>query len=228
MTDPTACLSATFAHHKHNARIRPILTSAKHFGPTHTSRPQPAQVLIVSPTCGDGTGKSGNLSIRSETSTGRHTAIGRLHVSHSRSTSNPGVPLRPDPSGTITTMFEHDDEPVIMYFGGRWDSHLFEAAQCVQVQTPTGRDCVFCEHRIVDGDRGQYVGGVKEVDGALVPTMEVFHIECQVLNTSGHMYGICGCTGFDDKDPATRAALVEAVDRSRASEGLGPWFTPEP
>ena len=117
------------------------------------------------------------------------------------------------------------DQPVRYYFGERWDSPMFDDGNWQRVKTPVGRLCLHCELEIVDGERGEFLGRLTHLDnGTAMGVIEPAHIECLMLATNGHQFGVCGCTGYG-VDARARQAIIEAVDEQRAASGQGPWFS---
>lgn len=78
---------------------------------------------------------------------------------------------------------------------------------------PIGKKCLYCQEMIVAGDSGQEVGVLEDAGTGYVGYA---HVECLALNTSGHLVGICGCTGYAGLDQ--RAAGIEALGRLRRGE----------
>jgi hypothetical protein len=112
--------------------------------------------------------------------------------------------------------------PVKYYFGQRWDSPMFDEPGWVQVETPAGRTCGLCHEVIQEGDQGQYLAGVVSLGSRTGAVLNATHIQCLMLTTIGHQYGVCGCTGYQ---PGARArqVLIEKIDAERGLLGLGPW-----
>lgn len=108
------------------------------------------------------------------------------------------------------------------YFGERWDSPQFDEPGWVRVDTPIGKPCALCGEPIECGDRGMFMGGVAVLDGQPTAMVHGHHMECLMLTTIGHTYGVCGCSGFGMDGPS-REELVRRLDAQRAERGMGPW-----
>lgn len=102
------------------------------------------------------------------------------------------------------------------YFGTRWDAPLVDDA--TQVSTPVGQPCQMCTSPIADGDRGLLMGCVRLVDGEQVGSVEPVHTECLLLDTVGHSFGVCGCTGAG-RTRADGLRLLEVLNADRAARG---------
>lgn len=88
------------------------------------------------------------------------------------------------------------DEHRATYFGDRWD--VPAVASAVQVPTPVGQPCGLCGEPIQAGGRGWMRGAMREGDdGRLAAVVVLHHAECELLTIAGHLWGVCGCHGFD-------------------------------
>lgn len=85
----------------------------------------------------------------------------------------------------------------MLYFGEKWDAPNTDNAD--RASTPVGAECDVCQRKIRMGDQG-----------FLIPTPA--HRGCLMATTTGHMFGICGCTGFED----TYEAGMEIIRRHDA------------
>lgn len=108
------------------------------------------------------------------------------------------APPTPQPEvqpATIAGLALLDDHRAA-YFGDRWDVPATEHA--VRVPTPVGQPCGLCGEPIHDGDRGWMRGAMREGDdGRLAAVVVPHHAECELRTITGHLWGVCGCHGFD-------------------------------
>src|SRR4051812_10816039 len=81
-----------------------------------------------------------------------------------------------------------------VYFGEPWDVPALEGAK--QMPTPVGEKCLWCSHEVQEGERGYIRPSWLDNPGRieLLPA----HRGCDLANTSGHLFGVCSCTGFAD------------------------------
>jgi hypothetical protein len=112
----------------------------------------------------------------------------------------------------------------VRFFGRKWDAPLLddgEGVVVVRVRTPVGVPCLYCQDKIVLGDRGLIRTYVPEADHAVeVPV----HNECELLQIMGHDMGVCGCTGFPETNAEARRELLRRIDAERAGDGRGPLY----
>jgi hypothetical protein len=90
---------------------------------------------------------------------------------------------------------EHDNEPVTVYFGDRWDAPILDG-RIHQVATPVGDQCLFCGEPIEAGDRGLMRNAIRERDGQPVASIEPAHMECDrrmMVGNVAHLEGRCNC-----------------------------------
>ena len=105
----------------------------------------------------------------------------------------------------VATTVSLDDSDALLR--PAWSVPALQGA--LQVKTPVGAPCLYCKHEIQDGERGfirPHVSADYSVE--LKPT----HRGCAFAMTSGHDFGICPCTGYDD-----------FWDRNVALEAGGLW-----
>ena len=96
------------------------------------------------------------------------------------------------------------------YFGQRWDVPATDGA--VQVPTPVGVPCGFCEMPTEEGDRGFMLWALRLDDDDEPRTEQVpWHRECLLVSTSGHVVGCCACGGEYDTDTPTGRRLMALV-----------------
>lgn len=100
---------------------------------------------------------------------------------------------------------------------------MFDWGRCVRRPTPVGKRCLLCNEEIIKGDRGQFMGSSEpDKDGRLRAVVRPVHIECMMIDTIGHTYGVCSCTGYG-RDANARRAIVKAINKARAARLQGPW-----
>ena len=112
----------------------------------------------------------------------------------------------------------------ICYFGDRWDAPMLDGVDCVQVPVPTHLRCSDCRELIVEGDRGLLRPVLDRDDaGEPVARESAIHVECDLLSTCGHVFGVCHCTMPADMSRREMAlAALAALNEVRAREGTGP------
>lgn len=73
------------------------------------------------------------------------------------------------------------------WFGEAWPSPSYRAGVCEndadQIETPVGRECLYCHVAIVDGDRGVMIPHV--TDQGRTSVEQPHHIGCLMKNTVG-------------------------------------------
>lgn len=82
-----------------------------------------------------------------------------------------------------------------VYFGERWDAPAFDDA--VQVSTPVGELCGYCDEKIEADDSGTFTTFVNELAAESAPV----HIECVIrgwLGSPAHCRGECSCSGGEE------------------------------
>ena len=112
-------------------------------------------------------------------------------------------------------------------FGPLWDAPVCEDAT-VFPEVPTHARCLHCHEHIAEGDQGLiriYFGGatkpgylVEHVNGC---QLVAIHRECDLVNTVGHVFGVCPCTdyaGLGEHQPRKAARLLlERLDAARGA-----------
>jgi hypothetical protein len=90
-----------------------------------------------------------------------------------------------------------------------------ESDDFVQVETPVGVPCLWCDEPIVEGDIGVIIPHL----GSPGVTEHPYHLECNVRMIIGglnHLKGLCSCFGGtepnDPPDMSLREAANAAVD----------------
>lgn len=76
------------------------------------------------------------------------------------------------------------------YFGERWDAPAFQEA--VEIDTPVGEPCGFCEVKIKIGDQGTTMPFMYDKGSAV----RSVHLGCMlrsVLGSPDHLLGRCSC-----------------------------------
>lgn len=110
---------------------------------------------------------------------------------------------------------------VLAYFGEKWDAPRLdptEGVQIMQVPTPLGKPCLWCQQPIELGDRGLMQPTVRQAGSTLEPA----HMECDMLPVVGHQMGVCTCTGFTGDHRAAALELLKRINDQRALAGWGP------
>lgn len=85
------------------------------------------------------------------------------------------------------------------------------------IETPVGQKCLLCGEPVQEGDTGEMMAtlGLLDVNGTGVSPC---HRECLILNTVGHLVGVCNCTNY--MGLSRRGAAVEAALRLDSGEFL--------
>lgn len=109
----------------------------------------------------------------------------------------------------------------LVFFGPRWDAPAIEHA--IDVETPVGKTCHYCDEVIVRGDRGfieRYLTTVNESSEVAVTQI---HAECRLDEFCGHNVGLCRHTGHPLSRDRARKVWAHYFDE----EGRSLWAKPE-
>ncbi len=111
----------------------------------------------------------------------------------------------------------------IVYFGPRWDVPVLDNA--VEVDTPVGKTCYWCDELIVRGDRGFVEASLKversptDDNDTTAKVVTQVHAECRLDEFCGHNVGLCRCTGV----PLSRDRARQVWARYFDEEGTSLW-----
>lgn len=112
-------------------------------------------------------------------------------------------------------MSEPSELGILLWFGPEpWGPALDHSEDdrvlTIQVRTPVGVLCDICEEAVKPDDFGEMIVACS---GQTV-RMQPQHRDCMLLETSGHMVGLCPCTGYEGM--SQRQAAIEVAKRLRA------------
>lgn len=104
-----------------------------------------------------------------------------------------------------------------MYFGAPWAAAVAYGGTAYP-ETPTWARCTRCGEAFADGDQGLIFRTLGPVDaeyliglGAHGSTFTGQHRECMLSATTGHLVGVCSCTGWDITQRATSLEVERRV-----------------
>lgn len=76
--------------------------------------------------------------------------------------------------------------------------------------------CWICSEPVTADDRAVTVGTTSDYNGQ--PGFVVLHVECQMLSTVGHAFGVCRCTGWDTRGRDSARVLWSRVNADTAED----------
>jgi len=121
------------------------------------------------------------------------------------------------------------------HFGPPWDAPNMEPSddhQVIQVPTPVGQLCTWCQTAIAEGDRGLFHAVAHINESGIHGSAEPIHVECHlrmILGSINHLTNRCSCHGHTE-DPAPgndreeALALLDHINTMRAHCGHGPMW----
>jgi len=104
----------------------------------------------------------------------------------------------------------------LLYFGRRWDAPMLDDA--LRVPVPVGERCLSCEEVVTAKDRG-FVRSTLKANGTGL--LQPQHLECDLRLVLGHVYGVCGCTGYGTTRVEAQLVLM-LLNRDRCEQGRDP------